>query len=184
MTPTQAYSPSAGWRKLATASFGSNPDRPFILTYQIGDGLLVLTSSSMGYSGGFEMFGSATPLNTVRLVENLRALQDSIHQYESNSIPPVTTAVAAVQKQPESQATLKVLKAESSSVHLFISADIANDAWIRITDISGRILAVEKVKLLKGTNTVSVPALITNGNVYIATMTANGKTYTVKFLKK
>jgi hypothetical protein len=184
MTPTQAYSPSAGWRKLATASFGSNPDRPFILTYQIGDGLLVLTSSSMGYSGGFEMFGSATPLNTVRLVENLRALQDSIHQYESNSIPPVTIAVAAVQKQPESQATLKVLKAESSSVHLFISADIANDAWIRITDISGRILAVEKVKLLKGTNTVSVPALITNGNVYIATMTANGKTYTVKFLKK
>ncbi len=54
------------------------------------------------------MFGSATPLNTVRLVENLRALQDSIHRYESNSIPsPVITTVAAVQKQTDSQAAMK-----------------------------------------------------------------------------
>ncbi len=35
-----------------------------------------------------------------------------------------------------------MIKAENSAVHLFISADIANDAWIEtITDISGRILA-------------------------------------------
>ncbi|WP_164735187.1 T9SS type A sorting domain-containing protein [Pseudoflavitalea rhizosphaerae] len=76
------------------------------------------------------------------------------------------------------------MKAENSSVHLIIHSGIKEDAWIRITDISGRIIAAEKVKLEKGTNRVRIPASIINGNVYIATMNMNGQTQTVKFLKK
>ncbi|QEC43636.1 DUF4838 domain-containing protein [Pseudobacter ginsenosidimutans] len=184
MTPSQAYTPSAGWRKLATASFGANPDRPYLLTYQIGDGLLVLTSSSLGYSGGFEMFGSATPLNTVKLVENLRALQDSIHNYSLNATPPPIASVYTVQKQSDQLQSFKVLKAENSSVHLLVNSKIAEEAWLRITDISGRVISAEKVKLEKGINTVRIPASIINGNVYIAAMNMNGQTQTVKFLKK
>ncbi|MGN6418276.1 MAG: DUF4838 domain-containing protein [Pseudobacter sp.] len=186
MTPSQAYTPAAGWRKLATASFGTNPDRPFLLSYQIGDGLLVLTSSSLGYSGGFEMFGSATPLNTVKLIENLRALQDSIHNYSTAAVAPTPqmASLTPVIQQEESSNGFKVASAGNASVYTNIQAAQSELVLINIADISGRTVATRRVQLNKGNNTVLIPATITNGNVYIASVMLQGKMYTVKFLKK
>lgn len=73
-TPVTAYDVEGdGWRILMKMPMKDGNDHPFLLTKRVGKGLLVLTSSNMGYSGGYEMFGSRNITNAVRLIENLNA---------------------------------------------------------------------------------------------------------------
>lgn len=73
-TPVTAFETlSEGWRVLLKMPMEDGRDLPFLLTRRIGDGLLVLTSSNMGYSGGYEMFGNRRIPNVVELMENFVA---------------------------------------------------------------------------------------------------------------
>jgi hypothetical protein len=178
------YVPAAGWRIFATRGMASGPAQPFLLAYRIGDGYLVLTTSALGYSGGFEMFGSATPLNTVKLVENLRALQDSLYSYSLSSLTFLDSAGSWRQTQEPIPDIFKVANADQAVVYTVIQSAKDDQAIIKITDISGRILANRKVNLQKGNNRVDIPVSIASGNIYIATMITGSKRYSVKFLKK
>lgn len=180
LTPVSAYIPATGWRKLATRGMQTGSPQPYLLTYQIGDGLLVLTSSALGYSGGFEMFGSNNPINTVKLVENLRALQDSINSYSSSAavLEPETTNIDSPREEK-----FKIVKTENTVVYTSIESAKAESAQLRITDISGRTLADMRVSLQKGVNRINIPAAIKNGNVYIATLKTQERMVSIKFLK-
>lgn len=74
LSPVAGYFPlAAGWDVLAKMSLTNGIETPFLLTRRLGDGLLMLTSSPMGYNGGYDMFGSRNTLNVVKLIENLSA---------------------------------------------------------------------------------------------------------------
>lgn len=76
--PVTAFSAqSDGWRELLKMPMKDGTDQPFLLSRRIGNGLLVLTSSNMGYSGGYEVFGSRNITNAVKLVENFVAEKDA-----------------------------------------------------------------------------------------------------------
>ena len=184
LTPETVYIPAAGWDTLAKMDRISGPDQPYLLTYQIGDGLLVLTTSALGYSGGFEMFGNSYLINTVKLVENFRALQNSIHSY-----PPATSRRDAIISEKQVQPltvqknSLKVTGGDNSVVHTVVYAAESGNAEISITDISGRKLGSVRQYLEKGSNLVDVPAFTPARALYIATLTIKRENFSVKFLK-
>jgi len=72
VTPTSGYTPlTTGWETMARIRMLDTTEKPYLLNQKIGSGLLVLSSSAMGYSGGYEMFGNRNTLNIVKLAENL-----------------------------------------------------------------------------------------------------------------
>lgn len=72
VTPTSGYSPlSTGWETMAKMRMQDTTEKPYLLSQKVGSGLLILSSSAMGYSGGYEMFGNRNTLNIVKLIENL-----------------------------------------------------------------------------------------------------------------
>lgn len=74
ITPQSAFIPShKGWNELAKINLKDGTSQPFLLTHQIGKGTLVLTTSFMGYGGGYEMFGVRNTNNITQLIENLLA---------------------------------------------------------------------------------------------------------------
>lgn len=74
VSPVSGYTPeSEGWNVLAKISMADGSEKPFLLTKKLGKGLLVLTSSPMGYSGGYDMFGNRNVTNVSKLIENLQA---------------------------------------------------------------------------------------------------------------
>ncbi|MGN6164490.1 MAG: DUF4838 domain-containing protein [Flavisolibacter sp.] len=78
LTPQSAFVPSTqGWTVVSKINLKDGTSQPFLLTKQVGKGLLVLTTSFMGYNGGYEMFGSRNMGNVVRLMGNLKVLQQS-----------------------------------------------------------------------------------------------------------
>jgi len=88
--PVSAYSVlSDGWQIRAKMRMIDGTDQPFLFSKRIGKGLLVVTSSAMGYSGGYEMFGNNYMANVVSLVENLRAEQVAYS-------PNITTSALSV----------------------------------------------------------------------------------------
>jgi len=46
-------------------------EHPYLLRAKAGKGLVVLTSSDLGYVGGWEMFGRQHSVNAANLIENL-----------------------------------------------------------------------------------------------------------------
>jgi hypothetical protein len=73
LTPQSAFVPSTqGWNVISKINLKDGTAQPFLLTKQVGKGLLVLTTSFMGYNGGYEMFGNRNMGNVVRLIENLQ----------------------------------------------------------------------------------------------------------------
>ena len=85
--PVSAYLPlGEGWTNLLEMEMKDSVDRTYLLTKQIGNGLLVLTSASMGYSGGYEVFGSRNIDNAVKLVDNLKAVQESFEGKREQTI--------------------------------------------------------------------------------------------------
>ncbi len=56
---------------MARMRMQDSTEKPYLLNQKNGAGMLVLSSSAMGYSGGYEMFGNRNTLNIVNLVENL-----------------------------------------------------------------------------------------------------------------
>lgn len=76
LTPVAGYTPlSAGWDVLAKLSFPDGLEVPYLLTRQLGKGMILLSSSPMGYNGGYDMFGNRNTLNVVKLMENLNVKQ-------------------------------------------------------------------------------------------------------------
>ena len=80
---------STGWTVRAKMRMKDGKDQPFLLTRRIGKGMLVVTSSAFGYSGGYEMFGNNYLENVVSLVENFRAEQLAFN-------PNITTTAVSV----------------------------------------------------------------------------------------
>lgn len=72
VTPASGYTPlTTGWETMARMRMQDSTEKPYLLNQKNGSGMLVLSSSAMGYSGGYEMFGNRNTLNIVNLVENL-----------------------------------------------------------------------------------------------------------------
>ncbi|HEY0668886.1 MAG TPA: DUF4838 domain-containing protein [Sphingobacteriaceae bacterium] len=69
--PLSAYKPvKTGWDEKAMIKLINGEDVPFLLSKSIGKGTLVLTSSPMGYYGGYDMFGSRNTMNVAMMIEN------------------------------------------------------------------------------------------------------------------
>lgn len=78
LTPQSAFTPlGEGWNVVAKIDLKEGRSQPFLLTKQIGKGVLVLTTSFMGYNGGYEMFGNRNMGNVVKLMANLKAFQNA-----------------------------------------------------------------------------------------------------------
>lgn len=72
LTPPSGFTSSGDrWETLATITLNDGSPAAYLLRTRIGKGTLYLTSSSMGFSGGSEMFGSLRPDNVFKLIENL-----------------------------------------------------------------------------------------------------------------
>lgn len=72
VTPASGYTPlTAGWETMAKMRMQDATEKPYLLSQKISSGMLILSSSAMGYSGGYEMFGNRNTGNIVSLVENL-----------------------------------------------------------------------------------------------------------------
>ncbi|MBC9929395.1 DUF4838 domain-containing protein [Chitinophaga qingshengii] len=76
VTPASGYmpadtTPGVGWQIMASMKMQDATAKPYLLIQKKGQGMLVLSSSAMGYSGGYEMFGNRNTLNIVKLAENL-----------------------------------------------------------------------------------------------------------------
>lgn len=185
--PYKAYNPASGWRSMANRQMLSDPEMPYLLSHPIGDGILVLTTSNLGYGGGYEIFGSKRLLNVVKLVENLRAEQDADHPYTeqlSSSGEQNVIMRRSPEKISEKQDVFTISRAERKFVHTVISASEQGNARIRIVDIYGRQLADKKIELQTGINRVTIPVTISDNTIYIATLNMGGKDFSVKFLKK
>lgn len=65
------YRDSEVWESLASQKMKDGDAAHYLLRTKVGQGTLVLTTSSLGQNGGFEIFGSMRPDNVVKLIENL-----------------------------------------------------------------------------------------------------------------
>jgi len=73
-TPSSGLIPTGnGWTILATMKMADDRVVPYLMVKRIGKGMVVLTSSNFGYSGGYEMFGQRNTENIALLLENLYA---------------------------------------------------------------------------------------------------------------
>ncbi|MGI6611024.1 MAG: DUF4838 domain-containing protein [Limnochordia bacterium] len=74
LTPSSGYRPlTDAWSVMARMRMSNDELLSYLLRLDIGEGILYLTSSNLGYSGGHEMFGSQNPANAAMLIDNLLA---------------------------------------------------------------------------------------------------------------
>ena len=100
--PVTAYTPKAeGWTLLAKMRMKDGTDQPFLMSRRVGDGLLVLTSSPMGYSGGYDVFGSRNITNAVKLVENFVAQQEAFPVTKKDQTITMDSIPAKVFGEPD-----------------------------------------------------------------------------------
>lgn len=100
--PVTAYTPkSEGWTLLAKMRMKDGTDQPFLMSRRVGDGLLVLISSPMGYSGGYDVFGSRNITNVVKLVENFVAQQESFPVTKKDQTITMDSIPAKIFGQPD-----------------------------------------------------------------------------------
>lgn len=72
LPPSSGYYPIQGeWESLASLSMSDQSNCPYLLRTPIGQGKLYVTTSNLGYGGGYEIFGNRRPENAARLIENL-----------------------------------------------------------------------------------------------------------------
>ncbi len=73
VSPASGYLPAepGRWQVLAASRLEDERECPYLLATPIGSGMLYLTSSNMGYSGGGEIFGRHHPGNAAALLGNL-----------------------------------------------------------------------------------------------------------------
>ncbi len=77
LTPSSGLIPTGnGWTVLATMKMADDRVVPYLMVKRIGKGMVVLTSSNFGYSGGYEMFGQRNTGNIALLLENLYATRN------------------------------------------------------------------------------------------------------------
>ncbi|GAA4729092.1 hypothetical protein GCM10023229_02880 [Flavisolibacter ginsenosidimutans] len=185
ITPQTVYIPTTGWKSLAKMDRISGADQPYLLSYRIGNGLLVLTTSALGYSGGFEMFGNSYLVNTVKLVENFRQFQDdSIYSYQQASLTS-RRIISEIQRLSvvDQKNSLKIQAADNSVIHAVVNVAESGNAEISVTDIGGHKLGSVKLYLEKGQNLVDVPVSLSARGLYIATVITRSKNFSIKFLK-
>lgn len=144
--PVTAYIPQAeGWRVLLRMPMKDSSHQPFLLTRQIGNGLLVLTSSNMGYSGGYEVFGSRHILNAVKLTENFVAETATFSESKRDqlitfdSIPGKMIGDADFEINATSSSGLPVSLASSDS-----SVAIVTENTVQITGIGTTIITASQ----------------------------------------
>ncbi len=75
-TPPAAFTPlNDSWKVLASCQLQDEGEAAYLLQRAVGDGFVFLTSSGLGYGGGYEMFGHRNVKNAFQLLENLFAKQ-------------------------------------------------------------------------------------------------------------
>lgn len=80
-TPLSSYiATGAAWKPLAELTMRDGQVHPYFLSARLGKGVVVLTSSALGYGGGYEMFGDRYVTNVALLLENLLAWNKSAQQ--------------------------------------------------------------------------------------------------------
>ncbi len=79
LTPSSGLIPTGnGWTVLATMKMADDRVVPYLMAKRIGKGMVVLTSSNFGYSGGYEMFGQRNTRSIALLLENLYTNRNGI----------------------------------------------------------------------------------------------------------
>ncbi|HEY0769272.1 MAG TPA: hypothetical protein VGD31_02990, partial [Sphingobacteriaceae bacterium] len=193
--PYSAYTPSGAWTGRAMRWMGTSGvdsvQVPYLLSYRstpvINKGMLVVTTSAMGYGGGYEIFGSLRLNNVVKLVENLRAEQDALYPYEQQMSLASTNPVlqSNIIETPEAKPIVfRVTGAENTIVYASFSAAEAGNGRILIRDLNGYQLAEKKIWLQEGDNQITIPVHIADDTTYVADLRVNGKNFRVKFSKK
>ncbi len=72
ISPSSGYDPlSDGWTVFAKMRMANGEEFPYLLSKTYGKGVIVLTSSDLGMSGGYEMFGSDNIPQAALLINQL-----------------------------------------------------------------------------------------------------------------